>query len=363
MDIKKIDKNFIVKEEKTDGLKFYDIPCEPFDLYGVYYEEQTKRFVRLPSEIADDVSVGVRYLNSNTAGGRIRFSTNSERINVTVKYQALTSASHFSVLGGSGFVLLEERGNESVFAFSYMPNYHGNDNENKTENGYSITKKVNDGKLKNYILYFPNYNDVSSLSIGLDENALVGHGKKYNDIKPVLYYGSSITQGACASRADNAYPALISKWTNVDYYNFGFSGWAFAEEKLIRYLSEVDCSVFVCDYDFNAPDPDFLEKTHYNLYKIYRSKRRDTPIIFVSNPDTDDNYMQARDRVKIVRKTYETAISNGDKNVYFIDGKSLYGKSDRENCTVDAVHPNDLGFYKMAKRIYKTLKPLIEKTE
>ena len=363
MDIKKIDKNFLASEENSDGLKYYDIPCDPFDLYGVYYEKQTNRFVRLPSEIADIVSDGVRYLNSNTAGGRVRFSTNSERISVKVKYQALTAASHFSVLGGSGFVLLEERGDKTVFVFSYMPNYHGNDKENKTDNGYSVTKKVNDGAMRNYILYFPNYNDVSSLSIGLDETAAVGHGKKYRDIKPVLYYGSSITQGACASRADNDYPAYISKWSNVDFYNFGFSGWAFAEEKLIKYLATVDCSIFVCDYDFNAPDPDFLEKTHYNLYKTYRAIRKDTPIVFISNPDTDENYMRAKERVKIVRKTYEAAVGDGDKNVYFIDGKELYGKNDRENCTVDAVHPNDLGFYKMAKRVYKTLKPLIEKTD
>ena len=91
--------------------------------------------------------------------------------------------------------------------------------------------------------------------------------------------------------------------------------------------------------------------------------RKDTPIVFISNPDTDENYMCAKERMKIVRKTYEIAVADGDKNVYFIDGKSLYGKNDRENCTVDATHPNDLGFYKMARRIYKTLKPLIKKAE
>ena len=163
MDIKKIDKNFNIESERADGLKYYRIPCEPFDLYGVYYEEKTERFVRMPSDIADGISQSVGVLNSNTAGGRIRFSTDSKRICVSVKYKALSSMPHISMLGSSGVVLLEERGDKTVFVYSFMPNYYANDSDNKTENGYSVTKTVNDGKLKNYILYFPNYNDVSHL--------------------------------------------------------------------------------------------------------------------------------------------------------------------------------------------------------
>ena len=359
MDIKKIDKNFNIESERADGLKYYRIPCEPFDLYGVYYEEKTERFVRMPSDIADGISQSVGVLNSNTAGGRIRFSTDSKRICVSVKYKALSSMPHISMLGSSGVVLLEERGDKTVFVYSFMPNYYANDSDNKTENGYSVTKTVNDGKLKSYILYFPNYNDVSELKIGLDENAYVGHGKKYKNIKRILYYGSSITQGGCASRADNAYQAFISKWSNTDFINLGFSGSACGEIKMAEYLANIDCSVFVCDYDYNAPNPEYLEKTHYNFYKAYRNKRKNTPIIIISNPDTDENFLQAKERLKVIKKTYERALKEGDKKVYFIDGKTLYGKNDRENCTVDGTHPNDLGFYNMAKRIYRVIKKII----
>lgn len=125
-----------------------------------------------------------------------------------------------------------------------MPNYYGNDFENKTENGYSVTKTVNDGKLRNYILYFPNYNDVKELKIGVDDGARVGHGKKYKDLLPILYYGSSITQGGCASRADNSYQALISKWTNIDFLNFGFSGSALGEETMAEYISALKRSCY-----------------------------------------------------------------------------------------------------------------------
>ena len=358
MDIKKIDKNFKLTNDNSDKMNYYDIPSDPFDLYGVFYEKETKRFVRMPSEIANSINPAVVTLNANTAGGRIRFSTDSERISVSVKYNALTSMPHMSFLGSSGFILLEERKNRTVFVYSFMPNYYANDKENETKNGYSVTKKVNDGKIRDYILYFPNYNDVTKLKIGLDKGCFLGHGKKYENVKPVLYYGSSITQGGCASRADNAYQALISKWTNVDFINLGFSGSACGEEKMAKYLAGIACSVFVMDYDFNAPTPEFLDKTHYNFYKAYRSENPDTPIIFISNPDTDENFMQANERLKVIVKTYKTALKEGDRNVYFINGKELYGVTDRENCTVDGTHPNDLGFYKMAKRIYRTLRSL-----
>ena len=356
MEIKDVDKNFKVISDNADGLKYYKIPCEPFDLYGVFYEEKTERFVRLPSEIADSVSENVGILNANTAGGRIRFSTDSTTVSVSVKYKLLNYAPHLSTLGGSGFVLLEERENKTVFVYSYMPDYYGNEKNNKTDNGYTVTKRVNDGKLRNYILYFPNYNDVSELKIGLDENAFVGHGKKYRDIKPILYYGSSITQGGCASRADNSYQAFISKWTDTDFINLGFSGSGLAEDEIVDYMTTVDCSLFICDYDSNAPTPEYLEKTHLRLYERYRAKRPDIPIVFISNTYSDNGNMNAEVRFGIIKKTYDIAISRGDKNVYLIDGMKLFGEEDVENCTVDGVHPNDLGFYKMAKGIYDKFK-------
>lgn len=358
MDIRKVDHNFLIKSEDPDGLKYYHIPSEPFDLYGVFYEKETERFVRMPSGIADSVSKNVGILNANTAGGRIRFSTDSTRISVSVKYRGLTSAPHLSFLGACGCVLLEERENETTFVYSFMPGYYGNKQEKKIENGYSITKKIDGGTVKNYILYLPNYNDVSELKIGIDENAFVGHGKKYREIKPILYYGSSITQGGCASRADNSYQALISKWTNTDYINLGFSGSGLAEEEIVDYMTTIDCSVFVCDYDSNAPNPDYLEKTHFRLYEKYRTKCPNIPIVFISNTYSDAGNMNAEVRFGIIRRTFDTAVMRGDKNVFLIDGMRLFGEEDKENCTVDGVHPNDLGFYRMAQGIYRVLKEI-----
>ena len=88
MRITDIDKNFDIVNESINGLKYYKVPCEPFDIYGVFYEEESKRFVRMPSNIAREISSSVATLNTNTAGGRIRFSTNSERLSISVKYSS-----------------------------------------------------------------------------------------------------------------------------------------------------------------------------------------------------------------------------------------------------------------------------------
>jgi len=107
----------------------------------------------------------------------------------------------------------------------------------------------------------------------LDKNARVNGGKKYRDELPILYYGSSITQGGCASRPDHAYQALIAKWNNIDYINLGFSGNAKGEDIMVDYLASMDCGLFVCDYDHNAPTAEYLKNTHYCLYKRYREKQ------------------------------------------------------------------------------------------
>ena len=351
MDIKNIDKNFADVKADADGLKRYSIPCGAFDLYGVFHDGN--RFLRLPEDIAANTSEGVKWLNTNTAGGRVRFSTNSKRVEISATYEGLSRLPHMPLSGSGGFTLIDETDPSSPFlAAAYFPEY-------TAQNGFSICKDVKlGGAMRNYILYMPLYNDVKSLTIGLDGDAAVKGGRKYKDVKPILYYGSSITQGGCASRPDASYQAVISLWNNVDYINLGFSGNGKAERIMADYLSGLDCGVFVCDYDHNAPNAEYLNNTHFNLYKTFRKKHKDVPIIFMTKPDPERE-PEAKERVAIIEKTYKTALENGDKNVYFINGYDLFGDKDRMLCTVDGCHPTDRGFYLMAEKLYKIIKELV----
>ena len=208
--------------------------------------------------------------------------------------------------------------------------------------------------MRKYTLYFPLYHRVDSLSVLLDASAKIEKCNPYRDVAPILYYGSSITQGGCASRPDTCYQGVICKRNRIDYINLGFSGNAKGEKEMVAYLGGLNCSLFVCDYDHNAPTAAYLKDTHYPLYKQFRLAQPNTPILFISKPDIARD-VEGERRLKIIRSTYLKAKKEGDNNVYFLSGKSFYGKRRPENFSVDGCHPTDYGFAIMADKIYKKM--------
>jgi hypothetical protein len=209
---------------------------------------------------------------------------------------------------------------------------------------------------------FPLYGGVRKLLIGVNKGCTVKKAKPYTYQKPVLFYGSSITQGGCASHPGADHVAKVCRWLDTDYINLGFSGSARAEETMQNYLASLDPSVFVLDYDHNAPNPEHLVATHYPLYEKIRNAHKNTPIIFITRPDFEMDASGA-DRRAVIYETYCKAKANGDKLVWFIDGETMFGTQDRTDCTVDTCHPNDLGFYRMASTIYPVLKVALQHAE
>jgi hypothetical protein len=119
------------------------------------------------------------------------------------------------------------------------------------------------------------------------------------------------------------------------------------------------------DYDHNAPSFQHLRDTHERFYKIIREKRPDLPIVMASSPDSiramnaDARYSKSERRAVII-ETYTKARAAGDKNVYFVDGESFYQNTDWDYCSVDGCHPNDMGFYYMAKGFLPTLRKILK---
>ena len=351
MKIENIDPHF--KQEdlcSKDGKISYTIPCEKFDLYGVFYDEASQKFVRMDHNVAEQVSVGFNHLSTHTSGGRLRFSTDSSVIGISVTYSSLDAMSHMPLTGSCGFTLAEKVDNTYKTITVFRPS-------GKDEYGYSGEIRIENKGIHEYVLFFPLYNGVSSLKICLDASAALYDPEKYRDIAPILYYGASIDQGGCASRPDCSYPAMISKWNDIDFINLGFSGNCKGEPLVAEYLAGIDCSLFFMAYDGNAPSVEYLEQTHFPFYEIYRRIQKDVPIVFMSVP-CFDNFPDAEKRREVLRNSYRKARKNGDENVYFIDGETLFGEEDRDFCTVDCLHPNDLGFYRIAKVIHKLYQQL-----
>ncbi len=175
-----------------------------------------------------------------------------------------------------------------------------------------------------------------------------------------MFYGSSITQGACASRPGNCYENLISKRLNMDYINLGFSGCAKGEKEIAEYMSGLSMCAFVSDYDHNSYVLDEFKATHYAMYEIIRKANPEIPYIMISRPDIrNSESADVTIRRKIVRESYEKALACGDKNIYMIDGSTFFEGNHIDECTVDLVHPNDLGFFRISEKIGELLKKLL----
>lgn len=350
MKIEEIDKNLLVNTDIAEpDIVWLDVRQAPIVISGVSYDEERGCYTRMPQEIADQVSKAVSYLNTNTAGGRVRFRTNSEFIGIRAVMSNNQLMSHITLAGQSGFDLYRRKDGENMECF-----YHAFIPPMGMSTGYSAPFST-DGAMADYTINFPLYDGVKELYIALKKDAVISEPTPYCHMVPVVYYGSSITQGGCASRPGNSYQAIISRRLDTDYINLGFSGSGKAEKVMVQYIAGLKMSVFVCDYDHNALDAEYLEKTHITFYRTVREKQPDLPIIFVSAPDILLTPKDWTARREVIRETYQTAVDEGDKNVYFIDGGELFEGEAWDSCTVDGVHPNDLGFYRMAMRIEKEI--------
>lgn len=355
MDISEIDKNFKIetKIERTH-LEFLDAETEPFRIYGLLRENG--RFCRMPKAVAESVSKHVHRLYGNTAGGRVRFVTDSPYVAISAEMDGIGKMEHITFAGSAGFDMYIDEGSGQTYYRSFIPSFH-------MESGYESVVDFPDRRERIITINFPLYSNVKKLYVGLDSHSMRKAAPDYKYEKPVVYYGSSITQGGCASRPGNCYQNIISRRLDTNYQNLGFSDGARGEEAMAQYIAEQEMSVLVCDYDFNAPDVEHLRRTHLPFYRVIRAKQSKLPIIFVSSaevlqtPNMEPFWFS--DRREVIRETYRTAIAEGDENVYFIDGAELFAGEDWDLCTVDGRHPNDLGFYRMARRMEKEIVPLL----
>lgn len=345
-----IDKNFIVETNiEREGIKFYDVENAPFRVYGVFKENGM--YVRLPHDIAKDVNEGVRDLNRHTAGGRVRFKTTSPYVAVVAKMHYVFKMPHFPLTGSAGFDIYVKEEVGEVHSGSFRPVYEITDSlENIIDLGAP--------KMREITIHFPLYAGVMALYIGLDEKAEVEAPTPYRVEKPVVFYGSSITQGGCASRPGNAYQNIISRRLSCDHVNLGFSGSALGEQNMVEYMSGLNMSAFVLDYDHNAPTVEHLNKTHERTFKMIREKNPELPIIMMPRPRYYFSEGEEK-RFEVIMNTYNNAIAAGDKNVYLIDGKTLCALCGTEG-TVDLCHPNDFGFASMAKAVGDVLEEILK---
>lgn len=356
MEIEQIDKNFQLKPIQETDVEWFNASKAPFSLHGVYYSEEHARYERMPLEIAETVNVGVKGMSAHTAGGRIRFMTNSPYVAVKCVVGHSECMRNMAFMAHKGVSVFA--GDEFIGA--YAP-------DNTAGRGAVDGKIAFEGIaylptlcLEEITVHLPPYSGTFEVYIGVKQGSVIQEPKAYKYAKPAVFYGSSITQGGCCTHAGNDYIAMLSRWLDFDYINLGFSGSGKAEETMTDYLASLDCSVMVLDYDHNAPNVEYLEQTHFPAYEKIRKAHPKMPIVFISRPDFKNK--DDVNRREVIKNTYKAAKKRGDKRVWFIDGEKLFQKHERSACTVDGCHPNDLGFYRMAQTIQPILKKALKKS-
>lgn len=343
--IEEIDPNFVLQKIGDRELAFVGITRPPFTLNGLGWFDREKTFCRLPQARLPEVNDGVRGLAWNTAGVRLRFRTNSTTLALRYELASGTDMSHMPRSGISGFDLYRGVGTEKSFRAIAIP-------AAQTTRIESLLVAGAPAHMEEWTLNFPLYNGVKSVELGIDPGSRVEPPTPHRFARPVAFYGSSITQGGCASRPGNAYPSHIGRWLDADHLNFGFSGSARAEPVMAELMMSLNLGAFVYDYDHNAPSVDYLAQTHEPFFKLLRQAQPRLPIIVVGRPDFNPENPDCRARQAIIRTTYENARAAGDERVFHLNNELLFGARDRDACTVDGCHPNDLGFMRMAEALF-----------
>lgn len=368
MDITKLDKNFDTTFVAPEDIEWFSVRESPFSVHGVTYSESEGLYRRLPREIADATNEGVAYLSKNTAGGRVRFVTDSPYVAIRVEEPFEQPFSHMTIAGKCGVSLFVN----NMFSGTVMPSYEQimksdtlcGGNGKFVFDGIKYPYRTN-AEPYSVEIFLPLYSAVNSIYIGLKKGSEIRKASTYKHKKPVLFYGSSITQGGCASKPGDDYVNRLCRMLDTEILNLGFSGSAKAESVIGEYIAKQDVSVFVLDYDHNAPDAEHLKKTHFALHETVRKANPDTPIVMMTMPTIEEYEERAwnKPRREEILKSFERAKDSGDKNVYLVDCYGCFGALQNGECgTVDDCHPDSLGFLRMAERVYPVLDKLLNGT-
>ncbi len=333
-------------------MKTYTHLDAPLRVYGIPHFEKTRELRRLPDELLDRpemADIKRHKLGLRSVGARVRFRTDARTFKVKLTIEPAFDIAMSVWAADAAYVYVGPQDSLRMVGIVAGPNYEATQLEKEIVKGEGM---------EDITVYLPRNARTLSVAVEFADDASVEAPSPYKYEKPIVFYGSSITEGGCATVHANAYTAKVARRLNADHINLGFSGHARGELCMADFINTLDMSVFVLDYDHNAPTVEHLAATHEPFFLRVREAHPDLPIVMMTRPNDVENPMA---RLEVVKKTYENAIARGDKNVYFINGRELLPQEERAFLTVDNVHPNDLGFAYMAAVVEPVLREILEK--
>jgi hypothetical protein len=337
-----LDPEMAVSKKADDGLAWYDVTKWGVEGRILPDQERQRWFDRLPSAAEKSVTGAVWNLSRHSAGMMVRFKTDATAIHV--HYNLLSSnlqMPHMPATGVSG-VDLYARDADGHWRWVQVSRPSSQEVNTQLVNGLA------EG-YREFAAYLPLYNGVESLSIGVSPDS------KFEAMapraRPIVFYGTSITHGACASRPGMVHTAILGRRFDMPVVNLGFSGNGKMDAAVGDFLTQIDASAFVIDCLPNM-SADLVSQRCIPLVKQIRAQKPDTPILLVEDRrNTNSWILPSRDKHhtenhKALRTAFDTLASEAIDHLYYVPGDALYG-TDGDGAT-DGSHASDLGFMRQA---------------
>jgi lysophospholipase L1-like esterase len=320
--------------------------CREIGIEGKGWTDAPAIYDRLPAKAQGKAPASVWSLSHLSAGLCVRFTTDAPSIQVRWKLisDGASAMPHMPATGVSGVdFYVKHQGGRWEFVGNGRPAAAVN------------TSSFNVPPGEQYLLYLPLYNGVKSVEIGIPEGRKIAAcAASSENRKPVLIYGTSITQGGCASRPGMAWTSIVGRRLDTSVINLGFSGSGKMEPAMADLLAELDPSVYVLDCIWNMSPAEVSERIEPFVKKL-RASHPTTPILLAEDSSFQNECPTPKGR--LLRSAYEKLTAAGVKNLHFLASRDMLG--DDSEGTVDGCHPNDVGMMRMAEAFVKTLRPIL----
>ncbi len=326
-------------------------PDPRLPVFGLpFFAENQPRLWRLPQSRRDTYRPPVWDLACSPAGGRLRFATNAAALAVRLDYGDVGHMNNMHRIGQHAV---------DCFADGVYWN-----NASPLEGQPQVEVTLFEGVAaiwREITLHLPLYHPVQVLALGFSDGAECRPPAPFARELPVVFYGSSITQGGCAARPGNSYQAFVCRELNLDHVNLGFSGNGIGEPELAQAMADIEACCYVVDYSQNCPTTEQMRETYAPFLETLRGRHPAVPVLCVTpigaaaeawSAGTHENLERKRE---VVRDAVAQRWVAGDRLCRVVEGRDLLGEAQMDGM-VDSSHPNDLGFWWMAQGLREPLR-------